>query len=104
MTWWSATCSTPSCSPALGDLELDDATVVDTVGRHGQALTDAVVARLHASASGTVVHLHDPLGWWPGHGQPFTIDEALRRADRDPEPVHVLAGALGPTGCDPARR
>jgi hypothetical protein len=45
-------------APAFGDLELDDATVVDTLGRHGRALTDAVVARLHASASGAVVHLH----------------------------------------------
>jgi hypothetical protein len=66
---------------------------------HGQALTDGVVARLHASAP-TVVILHDLMGWWKGHQQPFAIDTLLRAS---PEEALRLARRLGslPYGCDP---
>jgi hypothetical protein len=60
-----------------------------------------VVARLHAAApDGTVVILHDLLGWWDGHRQPFTLDELL--AMTDPAVALKLArrGSL-PYGCDP---
>ena len=69
--------------------------------RDGQRLTDGVVARLHAAApGGTVVILHDLLGWWDGHRQPFTLDELL--AAPDPAAALSLArrGSL-PYGCDP---
>ena len=89
-------------APALGDLGLGDQTSIEVLTRYGQRLTDGVVARLHASApSGLVVHLHDPLAWWPGHEHPFTIEQALARAAGDPDPALVLAGSLGPIGCDP---
>lgn len=71
--------------------------------RDGQRLTDGVLARLHAAApAGLVVVLHDLLGWWKGHQQPFGLDEVVRQAHRD------MAGALRrartgslPYGCDP---
>jgi SAM-dependent methyltransferase len=68
--------------------------------RDGQRITDGVVARLHAAApGGTVVVLHDLLGWWDGHRQPFTLDELLAG---DPAAALTLArrGSL-PYGCDP---
>jgi SAM-dependent methyltransferase len=70
--------------------------------RDGQRLTDGVIARLHAAApGGTVVILHDLLGWWDGHRQPFTLDELLAHA-QDPTTALTLArrGSL-PYGCDP---
>lgn len=71
--------------------------------RDGQRLTDGVVARLHAAApGGTVVILHDLLGWWDGHRQPFTLQELLARGAGDPGAALNLArrGSL-PYGCDP---
>jgi hypothetical protein len=66
--------------------------------RDGQPLTDAVVARLHASAP-VVVVLHDLLGWWKGHQQPFSLDALLRapaaRARR------LAQAGSAPYGCDP---
>ena len=89
-------------APALTDLGLADDRFADTLRRYGQPLTDAVVARLHASApTGRVIHLHDPLAWSPRHPQPFSIEQALARAGEDPEPGHVVAGGQGPIGCDP---
>jgi hypothetical protein len=86
--------------PALrgGDLRGDEIDAV--LLRDGQRLTDGVVARLHAAApGGTVVILHDVLGWWKGHQQPFTLAELLAR---DPAQALALArrGSL-PYGCDP---
>jgi hypothetical protein len=45
------------------------------------------------------VILHDLLGWWKGHQQPFTLDELLRAT---PAAGLALArrGSL-PYGCDP---
>jgi SAM-dependent methyltransferase len=66
--------------------------------REGQPLTDAVVARLHASAR-TVVILHDLLGWWKGHQQPISINTLLR-APTDQARKLAHAGST-PYGCDP---
>jgi hypothetical protein len=69
--------------------------------RDGQRLTDAVVARAWASVAdgGTVVVLHDLLGWWEGHPQPFTLERLLASP---PDDALALArrGSL-PYGCDP---
>jgi hypothetical protein len=85
--------------PALKRLEgLTGRQIDGILLREGQRLTDGVVARLHAAApGGTVVILHDLLGWWKGHQQPFTLDELL--ADRDPLAL-ARRGSL-PYGCDP---
>lgn len=71
--------------------------------RHGRPLTDAVVAWLHASAPhGVVVHVHDLLGWWPGHPQPFALDDVLTLAERDLDAALELARTGNfPHGCDP---
>jgi SAM-dependent methyltransferase len=72
--------------------------------RDGQRLTDGVVARLWAAAApgATVVILHDLLGWWAGHEQPFALDRLLALGAADPAAALALArrGAL-PYGCDP---
>jgi 16S rRNA G966 N2-methylase RsmD len=69
--------------------------------RHGQRLTDGVVARAWAAtrAGGAVVVLHDLLGWWDGHRQPFALDRLLALP---PDQALTLAqrGSL-PYGCDP---
>ncbi|WP_445148850.1 hypothetical protein [Baekduia sp. Peel2402] len=69
--------------------------------RHGQRVTDAVVARAWAATreGGAVVVLHDLLGWWEGHEQPFSIERLLGLA---PQEALALAqqGSL-PYGCDP---
>jgi hypothetical protein len=83
---------------ALGGDEIDAVLL-----RDGQRLTDGVMARLHAaSPGGAVVVLHDILGWWKGHQQPFTLDELLTRGRDDPTGALRLArdGSL-PYGCDP---
>jgi hypothetical protein len=80
---------------------LSGAAIDGVLLRDGQRLTDGVVARLHAAApGGTVVILHDLLGWWDGHRQPFALDELL--AAPDPAAALELArrGRL-PYGCDP---
>jgi hypothetical protein len=85
--------------PALKRLGTLNGAEIDAILlRDGQRLTDGVVARLHAAApGGTVVILHDLLGWWKGHQQPFTLDELL--AARDPLAL-ARRGSL-PYGCDP---
>jgi hypothetical protein len=90
--------------PALRARGLPGGQIDAVLLRDGQALTDAVVARLHAAAApgGAVVLLHDLLGWWDGHPQPFTLDELLLVARRDPAAAIARArtGEL-PYGCDP---
>ena len=88
--------------PALVDAGLDGERIDAALLRDGQPLTDAVVRRLHAAApDGVVIHVHDLLGWWPGHAQPFGIDEVLALRE-DPDAALALA-ATGdvPYGCDP---
>jgi SAM-dependent methyltransferase len=69
--------------------------------RHGQRLTDGVLARAWAATrdGGAVVVLHDLLGWWDGHPQPFSLEALLALA---PQEALALArrGSL-PYGCDP---
>lgn len=69
--------------------------------RHGQRLTDGVVARAWAATrpGGAVVVLHDLLGWWKGHPQPFALERLLALP---PDQALALAqrGSL-PYGCDP---
>jgi SAM-dependent methyltransferase len=78
---------------------------IDTVLlRDGQRLTDGVVARLWAATApgGAVVILHDLLGWWAGHEQPFALERLLALGATDPAAALALArrGTL-PYGCDP---
>jgi hypothetical protein len=89
--------------PALRDAGLPRRTVDVALDRYGQALTDAVVARLTASApGGTVVVLHDLLGWWAHHEQPFALDDVLDLAATDPDAALALATTGNtPRGCDP---
>ena len=69
--------------------------------RDGQRLTDGVVARLHAAApDGTVVILHDLLGWWDGHRQPFTLEDLLAAPAVAAALSLARRGSL-PYGCDP---
>jgi hypothetical protein len=67
--------------PALLDARLGRDRVDEALARHGQPLCDAVVARLHASAP-VVAHVHDILGWWPGH-RPVSSDERPSGCDID---------------------
>ncbi len=89
--------------PALSDADLSGPVIDHALQTHGQPLTNAVVAWLHTSAPhGLVVHVHDILGWWPGHPQPFTIDDVLVLADHDPAAALDLARTGNvPYGCDP---
>lgn len=69
--------------------------------RHGQRLTDGVVARAWRATreDGAVVVLHDLLGWWDGHPQPFALDRLLALA---PDQALTLAQRASlPYGCDP---
>lgn len=89
--------------PSLLEAGLEESAIDAITSTAGQPLTEAVVKRLHASAPrGLVVHLHDLLGWWEGHPQPFAIGAVLALADRDPEAALALAGNGNlPYGCDP---
>jgi hypothetical protein len=92
--------------PALVDAGLPESQTRAISLRHGPNLTRAAVARLHASAPrGIVVHLHDPLAWWPGHRQPITLQRILA-ADQRGEAQAALALAAhgrGPSAADPRR-
>lgn len=88
--------------PALVDSGLGQTTINETLLRDGQPLTDTVVARLHASTpTGLVVHVHDALGWWEGHPQPFTIEETLSIAHRPLSLMALARRGHQPSGCDP---
>jgi hypothetical protein len=89
--------------PALRDSGVPRRAVTGALARYGQALTDAVLARLVASApGGTLVVLHDLLGWWAGHEQPFGLDDVLELARTDPDAALALAETgITPSGCDP---
>ncbi|QEC50331.1 hypothetical protein FSW04_23935 [Baekduia soli] len=89
--------------PALRRRGLGGGEIDGVLLRDGQALTDAVVARLHASApGGVVVVLHDLLGWWDGHPQPFALQDVLALARHDPgAALRRARGGSPPYGCDP---
>jgi SAM-dependent methyltransferase len=86
----------PALKGAMGGKAIDAVLL-----RHGQRVTDGVVERAWAATSegGAVVVLHDLLGWWSGHEQPFSIERLLALP-----PAEALAlaqhGSL-PYGCDP---
>lgn len=91
--------------PALIDSRLPAPMIDKLLLRDGQRLTDSVVARLHAAApDGIVVHVHDILGWWNGHPQPFSIEAALALGADDPAAALTLCErGQTPYGCDPRR-
>lgn len=71
------------------------------LGRDGAALTRAVVARLHASAT-VVVHLHDLACWGNGYPQPVELAAILDAAADDVAlGLELAAGARGPGEADP---
>jgi hypothetical protein len=88
--------------PALLDLGVAPDRRDDVLARHAPSLTNAVVARLHASAP-RVVHLHDPLAWWSGHEQPASLDQILTSAATDGTEAAVALAAQGngPRESDP---
>lgn len=68
---------------------------------YGPRIVRGVIARLHAS-SPVVVHLHDPLGWWAEHEQPFTLDRILGLARTDVErALAAIRDGCGPADADP---
>jgi Co/Zn/Cd efflux system component len=88
--------------PALVDSGVPEDRTADVLRRHALALTQATVARLHASAP-TVVHIHDPLAWWDGHEQPIALDAILRLAASEgtDAALDLVAQGIGPTESDP---
>ena len=90
-------------NPALVDLGLAPVRRDGLLARHQAALTRAAVRRLHASApAGTVVHVHDPLAWWPGHPQPVALETVLAAARTDvAAALALVAGGDGPRSSDP---
>ena len=89
--------------PGLRDAGVPDDRITTALTTYGPALTGLVVSRMHASAAdGIVVHIHDPVGWWRGHEQPFTLDHILAVARHSAEDALVLLQAgSGPEGTNP---
>ena len=89
--------------PALVDLEVPDARTAAFLDRYGPMLTRAAVSRLQGSArDGRVLHIHDPIAWWPEHPQPVTLELILATAEYDPAAALSLAArGNGPRHTDP---
>jgi hypothetical protein len=89
--------------PALIDLRVTAARTNAFVSRYAPILTQAVVARLAISApTGTAIHVHDPIAWWPGHPQPVALELILEIARNDPAAALTLASqGTGPRQSDP---
>jgi hypothetical protein len=89
--------------PGLRDAGVPDERLVLALANYGPALTGLVVSRMHASApDGVVIHIHDPVGWWGGHPQPFTLDHVLQVAGRSADDaLALLQAASGPEGTNP---
>jgi hypothetical protein len=89
--------------PALVDLDVPTARTTAVLARYSPMVTRSVVARLHVSApDGHVVHIHDPIAWWPGHPQPVALSQILAIADLNPEAaVRLAARGTGPRESDP---
>jgi Protein-L-isoaspartate(D-aspartate) O-methyltransferase (PCMT) len=89
--------------PALVDLDVPATRTTAFLDRYAPALTRMVVARLHVSAPNrSVLHIHDPIAWWPGHAQPVTLDLILATAQQDPAAALTLAArGTGPHHSDP---
>jgi hypothetical protein len=88
--------------PALVDLGVEEERRAATLRTYAPSLTRATVARLHASAP-TVVHVHDPLGWWKAHEQPVELAPILRLAEGSEidAALATVARGIGPTESDP---
>ena len=77
--------------PALRDAQLPAESIDSHLDRFGPGLTASVVSRLQRSApNGVVIHLHDILGWWDGHAQPFALDDVLAAAQHSPDGAREL--------------
>jgi hypothetical protein len=89
--------------PGLRDAGVPDERIMLALTNYGPALTGLVVSRMHASTpGGVVVHIHDPVGWWGGHAQPFTLDHVLAVSGRSAEDaLRLLQTASGPEGTNP---
>lgn len=88
--------------PALLDAGVSRAARRRVLEVGGPALTDAVVARMHASAApgARVIHLHDIAGWWEGHPQPVSLAAILSQDDLEAASV-LIARCRQPLGVDP---
>jgi hypothetical protein len=89
--------------PALVDLDVPPSRTAAFVARYAPVLTRSIVARLQISApSGRVLHVHDPLAWWPGHSQPASLEQILALANVHPEAaLRLAARGHGPHHSDP---
>lgn len=88
--------------PALLDAGVPHPRTRLALADYGPAVTDAVVARMHASArpGGRVVHLHDIVGWWDGHSQPVLLEEILAH-ERIEDAFALIRRCRRPVGGDP---
>jgi hypothetical protein len=89
--------------PGLRDAGVSADRIKLALSTYGPALTGLVVSRMHASAAdGIVVHIHDPVGWWRGHEQPFTLDHVLAVARHSADDaLALLQSGSGPEGTNP---
>jgi hypothetical protein len=89
--------------PALVDLDLPAARTAWFIDRYAPMLTRSIIGRFHVSApDGQVLHIHDPLAWWPGHHQSITLNRILTTAEYDLEAALTLAArGTGPHHSDP---
>jgi hypothetical protein len=90
--------------PGLLDSGVAPARRAGALHRLSPRLVEAVVTRLHASTTGAVLHLHDPLGWWNGHDQAMTPVALVDLARRDEAAaLRAVAHGNGPHESDPRR-
>lgn len=89
--------------PALLDAGLDGAAIDAVLERDGPRVTRAAVDRIHGivQPGGVAIHVHDPVAWWDGHPQPFTLDDVLALANDHPACEALIATGDTPMGCDP---
>lgn len=89
--------------PALVDLNVPAKRRDAVISRYAPMLTRSTVGRLHVSTPyGRVLHIHDPIAWWPGHRQPISLKDILASAERDPRrAISLAAQGAGPHHSDP---
>ncbi|MDQ6750715.1 MAG: hypothetical protein M3Z33_08200 [Actinomycetota bacterium] len=89
--------------PALIDLDVPAMRRDAVISRYAPMLTRSTVGRLHVSTPyGRVLHIHDPIAWWPGHPQPVSLRDILATAERDPRrAIRLAAEGAGPHHSDP---
>lgn len=88
--------------PGLLDVGVAPSRRANALRRLAPPLTEAVVARLHASTTGAALHLHDPLGWWEGHDQAMAPMQFVELSQRDPAAaLQAVAHGAGPHESDP---